>query len=199
LAVGAESYPNQARENDVISWYVIGVSLLEIEGGRPRQQVGRRGRRSLSGAGDSPQIRVRVPAHLRDLAQARADRQGTTVSEFARGALERALRPRRREELVQFELHRALLGKLIGDFDGVRKIARRNLARSRSTVRGDQARAWLDEWSDLLDGPPERLVDVLLGADEHSIDLRQVSPFAGVLSEEERLAAIRRAGADAAL
>jgi hypothetical protein len=175
------------------------VSLLEIEGGRPRQQVGRRGRRSLSGAGDSPQIRVRVPAHLRDLAQARADRQGTTVSEFARGALERALRPRRREELVQFELHRALLGKLIGDFDGVRKIARRNLARSRSTVRGDQARAWLDEWSDLLDGPPERLVDVLLGADEHSIDLRQVSPFAGVLSEEERLAAIRRAGADAAL
>jgi hypothetical protein len=113
--------------------------------------------------------------------------------------LERALRPRRREELVQFELHRALLGKLIGDFDGVRKIARRNLARSRSTVRGDQARAWLDEWSDLLDGPPERLVDLLLGTDEHSIDLRQVSPFAGVLSEEERLAAIRRAGADAAL
>jgi hypothetical protein len=158
----------------------------------------RRGRHSLSGTGDSPQIRVRVPAHLRDLAEARARREHTTVSEIAREALERALRPQRREERVQVELHRALLGKLITDVDRMRKVAHRNLAKSRSVVRGEQARGWLDEWDALVDGPPERLVEVFLGEDEHSIDLRQVSPFAGALSDKERLTAIRRAGGHAA-
>jgi hypothetical protein len=173
-------------------------SVVERDRRRPNSGVGRRGRRSLSGSGDSPQIRVRVPTHLRDLAQARANRERTTVSEVAREALEHALRPRRPEERVQLELHRALLGKLIADYDEARTIVRRNLARSRSMVRGDLERGWVDEWSELLEGPPERMVDVFLGEDEHSIDLRQVSPFAGVLSEQERLAAIGRAGVDAA-
>jgi hypothetical protein len=154
-----------------------------------------RGRRSLSGAGDSPQIRVRVPAELRARAEAIADREHKSISELAREALEArveasAARP---EVLVQIELHKALLAKLIGDLGEVRTRARRNLARSRSVVRGRQAQDWLDEWSRLIDGPPSELVEVFLGEDEHSIDLRQVSPFAGVLSEDERKAAIRRA------
>ena len=147
----------------------------------------------MSGEGDSPQIRVRVPSHLRELAEARARRERTTVSEVAREALERELRPQRREVRVQLELHRALLGKLISDQGRIRRLAHRNITKSRSLVRGDQARGWLDEWEALLDGRPERLVDVFLGEDEHSIDLRQVSPFAGALSDEERLAAIQRA------
>jgi hypothetical protein len=151
----------------------------------------------MSGSGDSPQIRVRVPSQLRDRAEARARRERTTFSEIAREALEHALRPQRREERVQLELHRALLGKLISDVDGMRSLARRNIAESRKLVRGDQAHAWLDEWAALVDGPPQLLVEVFLGNDEHSIDLRQVSPFAGSLSEKERLAAIRRARSDA--
>jgi len=95
-----------------------------------------------------------------------------------------ALRPQRREERVQLELHRALLGKLISGYEGVRALAMRNLAKSRAVARGDQAVGWLDEWQALLDGPPEQLVDVFLGGDEHSVDLRQVSPFAGALSDE---------------
>ncbi len=152
----------------------------------------------MSESGDSPQIRVRVPSRLRDLAQEHARRTNTTVSEIAREALERALRPQRREERVQLELHRALLSKLISDYEGVRALAMRNLTRSGNVVRGDQAVGWLDEWKALLGGPPERLVDVLLGEDEHSVDLRQVSPFAGALSDDERLAAIGRAGHHAA-
>jgi hypothetical protein len=140
------------------------------------------------------QIRVRVPSHLRELAEDRARRENTTVSEIARDALERALRPQRRDGRVQLELHRALLGKLISDSDGVRALAVRNLAKSRKVVRGDQALGWLNEWQALLDGPPGPLVDVLLGSDEHSVDLRQVSPFAGALSDDERLTAINRAG-----
>ena len=119
------------------------------------------------------------------------------MSEIAREALEQALRPQCREERVQLELHRAMLGKLISDFDGMRTLARRNIATSRQMVRGDQAQGWLDEWATLVDGPPQRLVEVFLGEDEHSIDLRQVSPFAGALSEAERVAAIRQARRDA--
>lgn len=152
----------------------------------------------MSGAGESPQIRVRVPSRLRDLAEDRARRENITVSEIVREALERALRPRRREERVQLELHRTLLGKLISDYQGVRALAMRNLTKSRTVVRGDQALGWLDEWQALLDGPPGQLVDVLLGNDEHSMDLRQVSPFAGALSDDERLTAINRAGSHAA-
>jgi len=158
----------------------------------------RRGRHSMSGAGDSPQIRVRVPSDLRNLAEDRARHQHTTVSEVARDALERALRPQRREVDIQIELHRALLAKLIDDYDGVRAFAHRNLAKSRSVVRGDQAQRWLDEWEGLLAGPPEWLIEIFLGEDEHSIDMRQVSPFAGALSDDERLAAIRRASSHAA-
>ena len=151
----------------------------------------------MSERGDSPQIRVRVPSHLRALAQDRARRENTTVSEIAREALEHALRPQRREERVQLELHRALLSKLISDYDTVRALAMRNLAKSRKVVRGDQALGWLEEWQALLDGPPGPLVEVLLGTDEHSVDLRQVSPFAGALNDDERLAAIDRAGSHA--
>ena len=148
----------------------------------------------MSERGDSPQIRVRVPSRLRDLAEDRAQRENTTVSEIAREALEVALRPRRREERVQLELHRALLGKLISDYATVRSVAARNLVKARAVVRGEQAAGWLDAWQSLLDGPPELLVDVLLGEDERSVDLRQVSPFAGVLTQQERLAAIARVG-----
>jgi hypothetical protein len=86
----------------------------------------------------------------------------------------------------------------MSDYDGVRALAIRNLTKSRKVVRGDQALRWLEDWRALLDGPPGPLIEVLLGHDEHSIDLRQVSPFAGALSDSERLAAIDRAGSHAA-
>jgi len=99
---------------------------------------------------------------------------------------------------MQLELHRTLLGKLLTDLGPARDVARRNLDRMRRSARGSQARAWLDEWSELLDEAGPRLVDAFLGEDEHSIDLRQVSPFAGLLTQEEREAAIERARGHAA-
>lgn len=47
----------------------------------------RRGRRSLSGAGDSPQLRVRLPEDVRDALARRAAHEGVTISELARGVL----------------------------------------------------------------------------------------------------------------
>jgi len=49
------------------------------------------------------------------------------------------------------------------------------------------------DWSALLAGPVENLIEVMLRPDERSIDLRQMTPFAGVLTDEERLLAIHKA------
>ncbi len=50
-----------------------------------------RGRPSLSGGQNSPQVTFRVPSQLRAKADLRAAREGRTVSEIARDALERYL------------------------------------------------------------------------------------------------------------
>lgn len=56
-----------------------------------RQKAGR-GRPSLTGPGRrSPQLRLSVPAELRQQLEARAEREHTTVSNVAREALERYL------------------------------------------------------------------------------------------------------------
>lgn len=52
----------------------------------------RRGRRSLTGgAAHSPRVSFRVPADLRAAAEKAAEREGRSVSELAREALERYL------------------------------------------------------------------------------------------------------------
>src|SRR4051794_40080322 len=81
------------------TWYVIHVVSGSTLDRRPR------GRRSLNGVGDSPQLRVRVPDELRRALSEEAERQGTTVSDLARhlltAAVGTAVRP---EERVQLEL-----------------------------------------------------------------------------------------------
>jgi len=53
------------------------------------------GRPSLSNAGDSPQVRFRLPAATRAEAAALAAREGKTLSQLARDALEEYLTARR--------------------------------------------------------------------------------------------------------
>ena len=48
------------------------------------------------------------------------------------------------------------------------------------------------EWRELLEGPPEQWVDILLSTDERATRLRQSSPFAGVLTVAERNAILKR-------
>jgi len=120
-----------------------------------------------------------------------------TVSELARRVLTNDAEARP-ENRVQLELHRTLLGKLLTDLGPAREVAQRNIERMRDSVRGAQAQSWLNEWAELVDEAGPRLVDVFIGEDERSIDLRQVSPFAGMLTQEEREAAIERARRSAA-
>ncbi len=52
---------------------------------------------------------------------------------------------------------------------------------------------WAAVWLQVLDGPLEEVVAALIDPGERGYELRQNTPFTGVFSDEERLAAVRRA------
>lgn len=99
----------------------------------------------------------------------------------------------RREDRVTYELHRAIAKKLIDDPDRVLALMPVNLARLRGRVLGSLGQRWIDQWEAAAKGPVWELVRLMLGEDENSKELRQNSPFVGVLSQDERLHAIERA------
>ena len=72
--------------------------------------------------------------------------------------------------------------------------ARINLDRLHSADRGNAARL-LDEWDTLLDRPTDEVVTAMLARTQHGIDLRQMTPFAGVLTDTERRKALRSVAA----
>ena len=83
--------------------------------------------------------------------------------------------------------------KLLSEPAPVLALVPANIARQRKHVRGPGAHAWLDEWEALTSGPLEPLIALMLDTSAHSIDMRQVGPFIGVLTDAERLEAIARA------
>jgi len=108
----------------------------------------------------------------------------------------KASRPQlgRREERVSYELHRAVAEKVSDDPQPVLSKARTNLQAMAARARDPHAQGWVSEWETLVNaGDLNRLVEVMLDPDERGIDLRQMTPFAGVLTQEERLVAIHKA------
>lgn len=94
--------------------------------------------------------------------------------------------PMTREALRSLWLHQAVAGKLVADPDGVLSKARQNLERqSAAHPRGMVARL-MREWARVLNGPVDDILDVLCSKSPAAVELRQNSPFAGVLREEER-------------
>jgi hypothetical protein len=49
---------------------------------------------------------------------------------------------------------------------------------------------WLDQWQKVLDSGEDAVFSVLTSPSPLAVDLRQNSPFAGVLSDQERAAAL---------
>jgi hypothetical protein len=52
------------------------------------------------------------------------------------------------------------------------------------------AAVWLDRWQDTLDDRVEAVLDALTSREPRAVELRQNSPFAGVLTETERRAVL---------
>jgi hypothetical protein len=64
--------------------------------------------------------------------------------------------------------------------------ARENVDRFSDVHSGTMADRWLDLWRVTLDSGVDRVLDVLVSDTPQSAELRQNSPFAGILSDEER-------------
>jgi hypothetical protein len=52
--------------------------------------------------------------------------------------------------------------------------------------RGQNVPAWLSEWQDLLDQPWESIAALITEPSENGARLRQSTPFAGILTQQER-------------
>ncbi|MFA5889758.1 MAG: helix-turn-helix domain-containing protein [Actinomycetota bacterium] len=87
-------------------------------------------------------------------------------------------------------LHRAVAGKLALNPSRVLGQARRNLGRLREVHTRGRVQAQFDAWQTLLDGPLTSLMDFLVSKSPSALELRQNSPFAGVLSQTERCKAL---------
>ena len=116
-----------------------------------------------------------------------------TVARLARGAgLELAIDfvpPTTREDRRSLLLHEAVAQRLEREPSPVLTRTRANLA---LMVRlHPHARRTLAEWERLLDRPVDELAALLRDPRPHARELRQTSPFAGVLSAPERAALYR--------
>lgn len=95
-----------------------------------------------------------------------------------------------KDQLRSLWLHRAVAGKLALDPPRVLTKARRNLHRMREAHPQGHVRADFDAWEVFLEGPLEQLFEALLSTSPVAIQLRQNTPFAGVLTPAERARAL---------
>lgn len=89
-----------------------------------------------------------------------------------------------RDQRRSLRLGHAVAGKLVLDPPSVLKKAKENLSHLQEVHPG--AKRWLAEWGSLLDGPTDGILEALTSPAPRARELRQNSPFAGVLTEEER-------------
>ena len=79
------------------------------------------------------------------------------------------------------------VGFLVTDPDATVTKARANLRAWRGVHRADgMAQRWLDEWCRVLDRGVDEVAEVLTSRDAKAVELRQNSPFAGVVDDETR-------------
>jgi hypothetical protein len=80
--------------------------------------------------------------------------------------------------------------KLVVSIQPIVDQARRNLELQRTVHSDGSADRYLDAWEKLLAAPAESILRVLTSLDEESVALRHAAPFAGVLTDAERLSVI---------
>jgi excisionase family DNA binding protein len=104
-----------------------------------------------------------------------------------RADIDAVLRPDlTRDQLKALWLHRAVAGKLVTNPEAVLTKAKANLQLLRRVHPDGVAAAWLARWHVILDSGVEAIVEALTSRVPEAVELRQNSPFAGVLPEAER-------------
>lgn len=98
---------------------------------------------------------------------------------------ERASLTREREKSLW--LHRAVVGELVRDPDRVIETAERNLERWKPLhSKTGVTNAYLQKWTEVLDSGVDTIIETLTSTTEAAAELRQNTPFAGVLDDESR-------------
>jgi len=103
--------------------------------------------------------------------------------------------PMTREDRRSLAYHRLIAIKLLDDPTLVITKGRENLTRMRHVDESGRSSRYLDAWDRLLTGEEHEIIGVLLDPSERARDLRQVSPFPGVLTPAERSSVYPTSGA----
>lgn len=99
---------------------------------------------------------------------------------------EQAHSPLSRKDRVSLAIHCLVAQRWLCDEVNVRAHALKNIDTMRRANSDGTASVYLTAWSRLLDGPFEPLLMTLTSLDESARDLRNVTPFAGVVPDEQR-------------
>ena len=98
--------------------------------------------------------------------------------------------PLTREDRRSLLLHGAIAKQLRRDPETTLQIAETNL--DRMSEQHPDASRLLNEWGTILARSVESIIETMLNPSLHARDLRQVTPFAGVLAAAERTAVYTR-------
>jgi hypothetical protein len=93
--------------------------------------------------------------------------------------------PTREQEQSRW-LHAAVAGHLVTEPDRVLSRACENLDRFSAVHAGTMAQHWLGLWQTALESGPDQVLSVLVSDSPQAAEMRQNSPFTGILSEDER-------------
>lgn len=104
-------------------------------------------------------------------------------------------RRRRRRELQQIAVAAAVAAAVKQDYPRARRAALARLDRFESNRLSARARGWVTEWRRAILAGPDAVSRVLLDPSDHGHDMRQMTPFAGLITEAEAAAARRAANA----
>lgn len=91
-----------------------------------------------------------------------------------------------RQDTQSLILAHAIAGEIVRNPEATITKAKHNLAAMKNSPSRGSTRVWLNEWESLLNGPMINLLQALTASTQRSRELRQNSPFAGVLSETAR-------------
>lgn len=96
-----------------------------------------------------------------------------------------------RDQVRSFRLAMAVAGHLVTDPQATKAVARAHLTSLSPGSSRRRGEKWRHRWISLIDGPLDDLLTALTADTVDSRELRQNSPFIGVLSEAEREAILR--------
>jgi excisionase family DNA binding protein len=106
--------------------------------------------------------------------------------------IDRIVRPRlTRDQERSLWLHRAVAGRLVTNPRSVLTKARNNIEKLARIHEGTLAGDYVERWRILLSQGTDAVLDALTSAAPEARELRQNSPFAGVLPEDERQACLQ--------